>query len=90
MHITIKAKFQDGVLVPQEPLNFEEGEQVLVTLNNPEIKSREERLKASKAAAGGWAGIDRKELLHLIYTARHRGLDCDCIYCVPTEDELPG
>ena len=90
MHITIKAKFQDGVLVPQEPLNFEEGEQVLVTLNNPEIKSREERLKASKVAAGGWAGIDRKELLHLIYTARHRGLDCDCIYCVPTENELPG
>ena len=90
MLVTIKAKFKDGVLVPLEPLNFEEDEEVSVTLNNPEIKSWAERVKASKAAAGAWADIDRKELLHLIYTARHRGLDCDCIYCVPTEEELPG
>ena len=87
---TIKARYRNGVLVPLEPLNFEEGEEVFVTLDNPEIKSWEERVKASKAAAGGWADIDRKELLRLIYTSRHRGLDCDCIYCVPAPGELPG
>ena len=88
---TIKARYSNGVLVPLEPLNFEEGEEVFVTLDNPEIKSWEERVKASKAAAGGWVGlIDAEALKRDIYRSRHRGLDCDCIYCAPAPGELPG
>ena len=89
MRVTIKAKFKDGVLVPLEPLNFEEGKEVFVTLDNPEIKSWAERVKASKAAS--WVGlVDAEALKRDIYRSRHRGLDCDCIYCVPTPAELPG
>ena len=89
MLVTIKAKFKNGVLVPLEPLNFEEDEEVSVTLNNPEIKSWEERVKASKAAS--WVGlVDAEALKRNIYRDRHRGLDCDCIYCAPTPEELPG
>ena len=89
MLVTIKAKFKDGVLVPLEPLNFEEDEEVSVTLNNPESMSWEEQVEASKAAS--WVGlVDAEALKRNIYRDRHRGLDCDCIYCAPTPEELPG
>ena len=94
MHITVKAKFQDGVLVPLEPLNLNEGDEVFVSLDPKPNWQRaiptEKAVKALQETAGAWAGIDRKEMLHLIYTARHRGLDCDCIYCAPAPEELPG
>ena len=80
---TIKAKFTDGVLVPLEPVAFHEGDEILLSFDDGCDLSPEERSKISMAAAGGWVGIDGEELKRLIYTSRHRGFDCDCIYCAP-------
>ena len=80
---TIKAKFTDGVLVPLEPVAFEEGDEILLSFDEAYRISPEERTKISMGAAGGWAGIDGEELKRLIYTSRHRGFNCDCIYCAP-------
>ena len=81
---TVKAKFIDGALVPQETLDLNEGDEVLVTLDINEAVSFEELTEMSKAAAGGWLdSIETEKLLREIYTSRHRGFDCDCIYCAP-------
>ena len=81
---TIKAKFTDGVLVPLEPVAFAEGDEILLSFDDGYNRSPEERTKISMASAGGWAGsVDGEELKRLIYTSRHRGFDCDCIYCAP-------
>ena len=83
---TVKAKFTGGVLVPLETLDLNEGDEVLVTLDTKTVVPFEELTERSKAAAGGWAGsIDAEKLLRDIYTSRHRGLDCDCVYCAPKE-----
>ncbi len=84
---TVKARFINGALVPIEALDLKEGDEVLVTVDTKtpvSAMSAEEMTERSKAAAGGWAGsIDAEQLLRDIYTSRHRGLDCDCIYCAP-------
>lgn len=83
---TIKARFINGTPVPAETLDLKEGDEVLVTVDTKTAvsdMSAEEMTERSKAAAGGWVGIDAEKLLRDIYTSRHRGLDCDCIYCAP-------
>ena len=81
---TVKARFINGALVPIETLDLKEGDEVRVTVDTKTAVSAEELTERSKAAAGGWAGsIDAEKLLRDIYTSRHRGLDCDCIYCAP-------
>ena len=87
MFKTIKAKFANGVLMPLESLeslNLAEGDEVFVTLEPKSALSHEDLTKISMAGAGGWKdSIDGEELKRLIYTSRHRGFDCDCIYCAP-------
>ena len=84
MFKTIRVKFKDGVLVPLEPVEFAEGDEILLSFDDSFDLSPEERIKLSKASAGGWVGsIDGEELKRLIYTSRHRGMDCDCMYCAP-------
>ena len=83
---TIKARFTDGALAPLEPLEFAEDEVVFITLQ-------------VKGKLAGFQGADRMprtpveiqeaeaaadEMKRYLYTARHRGIDCDCIYCAPT------
>lgn len=86
MKKTIKARFVDGALVPLEPLDLTEGDEILVTLDTKAAVSLEELTERSKAAAAGWAGsIDTTKLLRDIYTSRHRGFNCDCIYCAPEQ-----
>ena len=82
---TIKAKFTDGVLVPLEPLEFAKDEVVFITLDmkgkltgwkDPDwIPTTPAEIQEAEAAA--------EEMKRYIYTARHRGTDCDCIYCAP-------
>ena len=86
MKTTVKARFINGALVPIEALDLKEGDEVLVTVDTKaavSAMSAEEMAERSKAAAGGWVGIDAEKLLRDIYTSRHRGLDCDCVYCAP-------
>ena len=82
----IKARFVNGALVPLESLDLKEGDEVLVTVDTKTVVSTEELTERSKATAGGWAGsVDAEKLLRDIYTSRHRGFDCDCIYCAPEQ-----
>lgn len=84
MRRTIRAKFKDGVLVPLEPVEFGEGDEILISFDEAYNLSPEERLEISMASSGGWVGsVDADKLIRDIYTSRHRGFDCDCIYCAP-------
>lgn len=81
---TIKAKYIDGVLVPLEPVSFKEGDEIPISFDDAYNLSPEERDKISMSAAGGWVGDgDADKLIREIYTSRHRGFSCDCIYCAP-------
>ena len=82
---TVKAKFTDGVLVPLEPLDMAEDEIVSITVETGErfkdwkgtdwTPTTEVEIQEAEAAAD--------EMIRFIYRARHRGIDCDCIYCAP-------
>lgn len=63
---TIKARYAHGVLEPLEPLEFEEGRELVVTIEEP--PPAEDRFEQ---AAGSRAGlIDTGEFLRDIYRAR--------------------
>ena len=69
MSTNVKARFSNGVLTPLEPLDLEEGEEVMVSIE--EARSPEQSLHALKVAAGAWKGThDPDELLRNIYSDR--------------------
>lgn len=73
MSKTIKARYAHGVLEPLEPLELEEGKELVVTIEEP--PSAEDRFEQ---AAGSWAGlIDAEEFLRDIYLARSLPRDVD-------------
>ena len=82
---TVKAKFTDGVLVPLEPLELARDEIVSITIDTGKgfegwkgpdwMPTTEAEIHEAEAAAA--------EMIRFIYRARHRGIDCDCIYCAP-------
>ena len=88
MRKTIKAKFKDGVLVPLEPVELAKDAVVLITLDTTEkfgdwkepdwMPTTPAEIQEAEAAA--------EEMIRFIYTTRHRGMDCDCIYCAPTNN----
>ena len=85
---TIKAKFTDGVLVPLEPLELANDEVVSITL---EQKGKFANWKAPDWTPQTPADIQEAEaaaieMIRYVYTARHRGFDCDCIYCAPRRE----
>lgn len=64
---TIKARYLKGVIEPLEPLEFEEGKEFIITMEElaSSVKNRFEQ------AAGSWADlIDAEEFLRDIYMAR--------------------
>ena len=82
----VRAKYRNGVLTPLEPLDLEEGAEVMVSVEGaPEgiigkesidahRQSFEERIKTTQSAAGGWkGGLDPEELKRMIYAARIAG-----------------
>ena len=72
MIANVRARFSDGVLRPLEPLNLEEGADVMVSIED--IPSPERTIEALRASAGGWVGLhDREELKRMIYEARLTG-----------------
>lgn len=72
MTTPIKARFSNGALVPLEPLDLEEGDEVTVSIEHP--LKRDRVAKAFNASKGGWVGLhDPEELKRMIYDARLTG-----------------
>ena len=82
----VRARYANGVLTPLEPLELEEGAEVVVSVegepagaNGKESidthrQSFEERIRITQSAAGGWKGSqDPEELKRNIYDARLAG-----------------
>jgi predicted DNA-binding antitoxin AbrB/MazE fold protein len=66
----IRARYSNGKIEPLEPLELEEGEEVIVTV--PEPRDQVARLReALRASAGAWEGlVDTDALLRDIYESR--------------------
>ena len=65
----VRAKYQNGVLMPLEPLELEDGAEVMVSVEA--AASVDGRIAALRASAGGWKGSrDPEELKRMIYQAR--------------------
>ena len=68
----VKANYSKGVFIPQERLDLEEGEEVVVSVG--EIASEDGAVESLKEAAGGWIGMhDPEQLKRMIYEARING-----------------
>ena len=69
---TVRAKYENGVLTPLDPLDLEEGAEVVVFVEGaPAVESR---LEALRSSAGGWKGSgDPEALKRMIYEARIAG-----------------
>ena len=69
MLATIKAKFSKGALIPLEPLDLEEGEEVTVSIEDH--RPPNESPRTLHEISGAWKGIhDPEELLRRIYSDR--------------------
>ncbi len=79
MRKTIKAKFTDGVLVPLEPVEFEEGDEILISFatgtgGRSEKPSKEQTIAALRETSGAWRGShDPEELKRRIFSERVSG-----------------
>ena len=84
---TIRAKFKDGVLVPLEPLDLAKDAVVLITLDTNEKFEdwKEPGWMPTTPAEVQEAEAAAEEMIRFIYTTRHRGIDCDCLYCAPAK-----
>jgi len=66
MERTIRAKFKNGIIVPLEKLELEEGKEFLITVR--ELSISEDRFEK---AMGSWKGtIDCEQLIKDIYESR--------------------
>ena len=72
---SVKARYSNGVIMPLEPLDIEEGANLRVSIEVESPASHADRSrKALRAAAGGWKGThDPDELIRDIYEARLTG-----------------
>ena len=76
MFKTIRAKFKDGVLVPLEPVEFTEGDEILISFDagssgGSKKPSKEQTIAALRETAGAWRGShDPEELKRRIYSER--------------------
>lgn len=67
---SVKAIFSEGVLIPQESLDLEEGENVILSVVGQSV---ERSLEALRASAGAWKGTNDPEALkESIYCSRSR------------------
>lgn len=74
MKKTIRVKFSNGVFVPLEELDIEDGTELPVSFEQKYLIPLEERIKLTMSAAGAWKGkIDGEALQREIYEARRTG-----------------
>ena len=70
----LRAKFANGVLVPLDELDLEEGAEITLSIDDEPELSLEERIEKMKSAAGAWKGKhDPEELKRMIYASRIAG-----------------
>ena len=73
MIANVKAKYENGVLTPLEPLDLAEGAEVTVSIEDSSL-ALAGKLEALRESAGGWKGAhDPEELKRTIYEARVGG-----------------
>lgn len=74
----VKARFCNGVIVPLEPLELEEGAELRITVTLKPILSDEEGREALRKAAGGWVGLgDGEALKRELHRAKMLGSGLD-------------
>ena len=75
MKKTVRVKFSNGVFVPLEELELEEGIELPISFEQKYLIPLEERIRMSKSAAGAWKDeIDGDSLIRQIHADRRRGL----------------
>lgn len=68
----IKVRYSNGILTPLEPLDLEEGSEVVISINTPE--NNPDCINKTLSAAGGWKGSqDPDELIRALYKQRLSG-----------------
>ena len=72
MIANVKARFSNGVLTPLEPLDLEEGDEVMVSIDSEPQRSYEERIRTTMSAAGGWEKDSEywEQTKRMLYEAR--------------------
>ncbi len=74
MNKTIRVKFSNGVFVPLEELEIEDGTELPIFFDSRFLLPLEERIKLTKSAAGAWKGeIDGDAMIREIYESRRIG-----------------
>lgn len=74
MTTTIRARFADGKIEPLEPVNLQDGDELVVTIVARRPPRTVDEVRAAlRASAGAWRGlIDTDALLRDIYESRGR------------------
>ena len=76
MRKNVKARFTNGVFVPEEEVGIEEGAVLIISFDEKHLVPLEERIKRAEAVAGSWKGlVDGDALIQQIYEDRRRGVD---------------
>ena len=75
MKKTIRVKFSNGVFVPLEELELEEGTELPISFDQKHLITLEERIRMTRSTAGAWKGeVDGEALIRQTYADRRRGL----------------
>ena len=75
MNKTVRVKFSNGVFVPLEELEIEDGTELAISFEQKYLIPLEERIKRTMSVAGAWKGdIDGEALIRQTYADRRRGL----------------
>lgn len=68
---TIRATFSNGIIKPLEKLEYPEGKELTVTIEEePETVSKERYMEILRKTAGSWKDIDTDKFLEDVYKSR--------------------
>ncbi|MEW6103974.1 MAG: antitoxin family protein [bacterium] len=67
MSTILKARYSEGIIKPLEPVWFEEGKELVVTIEEEASRGAKQRFEQS---AGSWRGLIDEGFLDEIYIAR--------------------
>ena len=71
MHKVIRARFSDGVIVPLEELELQDGEEIAVIVTESHCSGKGENVGSLEESCGTWKGlVDTGELKKEIYQDR--------------------